>query len=920
MYFTAHKYCTRPLPVFHILLGVLALAIGARAAGPEAWVAFNDHFQGPNTHSNATVYAPPAFGINSGPLRDIVTGAALPVALTITNNPGIQSSWAMTGPAPGTPAYQIFNGYIDWNFNIDGLATNGILINTSNTVGYVFTGLDTTRMYRFAGTAIRGDAGVGNRWTRVELLGAASATPGHSSNVITADQFPANLSDNQAAFNSGRNDTPATGDVVDWENIIPGPEGQITVLCTRYSGLIPGGTNASGRAAYAFSALRLEQMAGHGRVMITDPPDNSFFSEPEMLAITAEAFGVDVPTNVQFYADGVLLGSSEAAPFSVVWSNPPLGSHQLTAVGWSSDSSMTSPVVNVTLISNVPPQVGLTSPLPGSTYSVGDTIPMVAAVSDLGGAVARVDFYAETLLVGSAGSSPFAYNWSGTSEGTFTLRAVARDSAGLSATSAPVNITIITGPVATLVNGPYLQISSPTGMVVRWRTDPAVSSRVRYGTDAADLSLVAGNDAATIEHEILLGQLLPDTKYYYQIGSTNQVLAQGADLFFHSAPVSAKPTRIWVTGDTRTGDANQRRVYDAYRQFTGSNYTHVWLLMGDNGGESGTDLQFQVNFFDMFTNILQQTVAYPCIGNHDSYSLHTYLNLFCLPTAGEAGGVPSGSERYYSFNYGKIHFVVLDSVTSDISTNGPMYAWLARDLAANTNDWLIAYWHYTPYSKGSHDSDTESGMVYMRERFVPLLEANGADLLLFGHSHGYERSYLLDGHYDVSSTLTSAMLKDDGDGRPDGDGAYRKPDLGPHPHQGAVYAVVGSSGLVSCGPMNHPAMYLSECNFGSMVIDIDGNRLDAKFLRDTGAIDDHFTIIKGGGVRITSVHVEDGAVVLTWNTTPGQRYVVQRKADLNGTWEAASAILDATANSLTWSDTAIGAASAFYRIEQVPFP
>ena len=74
-----------------------------------------------------------------------------------------------------------------------------------------------------------------------------------------------------------------------------------------------------------------------------------------------------------------------------------------------------------------------------------------------------------------------------------------------------------------------------------------------------------------------------------------------------------------------------------------------------------------------------------------------------------------------------------------------MYTWLEADLMANTQDWLIAYWHHPPYSRGSHDSDTTHQMFQMRERFVALLEDYGVDLVLTGHSHAYERSMLIDG-------------------------------------------------------------------------------------------------------------------------------------------------------------------------------
>ena len=125
-------------------------------------------------------------------------------------------------------------------------------------------------------------------------------------------------------------------------------------------------------------------------------------------------------------------------------------------------------------------------------------------------------------------------------------------------------------------------------------------------------------------------------------------------------------------------------------------------------------------------------------------------------------------------------------MSSDRTTNGPMFAWLQSDLATNTKDWLIASWHHPPYSYGTHNSDEDFEMIEMRETFLPLLEASGADLVLCGHSHGYERSFLLDGHYGFSSSFNASMAKDHGNGRPAETGAYRKTGPGPTPHQGKI--------------------------------------------------------------------------------------------------------------------------------------
>ena len=136
-------------------------------------------------------------------------------------------------------------------------------------------------------------------------------------------------------------------------------------------------------------------------------------------------------------------------------------------------------------------------------------------------------------------------------------------------------------------------------------------------------------------------------------------------------------------------------------------------------------------------------------------------------------------------------------------------------------------------------------MFEMRKNVLPILEAGGVDLVLTAHAQWYQRSYLIDGHYGLSSSFTAGMKVDGGSGRVDDTGPYEKPALDA-PHKGAVYAIVGSSSRLSDNGEIHPAGYIFLEEFGSLVLDINGNRLDARFIDDTtGVVGDYFTIMKG---------------------------------------------------------------------------
>ena len=406
-------------------------------------------------------------------------------------------------------------------------------------------------------------------------------------------------------------------------------------------------------------------------------------------------------------------------------------------------------------------------------------------------------------------------------------------------------------PAPQISRGPYLQVGTPTSIVVRWRTTAATDTVVDYGPDPANLIFSASAAAPTIDHEIELPLLQPATKYYYAVGSTAARLAGGdATHFFVTSPPAgaATPTRIWVLGDSGTADLKAETVRDAYYGFAGSTFTNLWLMLGDNAYNDGLDSEYQRAVFDMYPLTLRQSVLWPTKGNHDHDTSTPgdapYFDIFTLPKNAQAGGVASGTEAYYSFDYGNIHFICLNSFDVDRSPGAPMLTWLQADLAATTARWIIAYWHHPPYSKGSHDSDIDFELTEMRQNVLPILEAGGADLVLSGHSHSYERSFLIDGHYGRSDTFTPGMKLDSGDGRESGAGAYRKVSASPVPHAGTVYAVAGVSGNTGGGTLDHPAMFVSMSVLGSLALDVNGGRLDVRFVDDHSVVRDSFTILK----------------------------------------------------------------------------
>jgi len=394
--------------------------------------------------------------------------------------------------------------------------------------------------------------------------------------------------------------------------------------------------------------------------------------------------------------------------------------------------------------------------------------------------------------------------------------------------------------------GPYLQMATPNSMTIKWSTEAEVQGRVLYGEAEDQLAKSVTASAATLDHELQLQNLKPDTRYYYQVEG-NDGPSQDVHSFVTPPPVGTKkPTRVWVVGDSGSADIFAHMVKESFYTYNESTSADLWLMLGDNAYTTGTQDEYQKAVFEMYPRTLPNTVLWPTQGNHDVTTVDgtgPYYDIFTLPTQGEAGGVPSGTEAYYSFDYANIHFICLNSQISNPAVGGAMYNWVVADLQATQQDWIVVFFHHPPYSKSSHDSDTEGKLRDMRTNFTPLFDEYGVDMVFAGHSHAYERSYPVRGHTGTSDTFQMDMITQLGDGREDGDGAYLNSFT--HGEDGVVYTVAGSSSRLSySGSFDHPVHFASLRQFGSVVLDFDDNRVDATFVTPIFGVRDYFTIIK----------------------------------------------------------------------------
>jgi len=412
---------------------------------------------------------------------------------------------------------------------------------------------------------------------------------------------------------------------------------------------------------------------------------------------------------------------------------------------------------------------------------------------------------------------------------------------------------------AQVTRQPYLQIPTPNSIIVRWQTGTGIVGKLYYGNSVSSFSKsVTESEDEKIYHEVKLTGLIPETKYYYSVDGP---LKGDENQYFITPPATGIdiPIRIWVIADfgQRNSADNERRLETVaqWKSFNNNSYHANFVLSLGDQTEDDATYQIQHNYFSQLEKVLKTSPLYPTIGNHDNHdSLINYFKTFTLPSQAEAGGFASHTKKYYSFDYSNIHVVVLCTEIYDDINYKAQIEWLEKDLDKNQGKWLIACMHQPFHSGGYHDTNDNKSTQKRREDWLNLLENHGVDLILSGHNHIYERSYMVDNLIGKSTTISDANKINTGLGKEDQGGVYRKPP-GCQPHKGTIFISCpggGSSNAAKYYPTPislFPVAYAGSDYEGSVVIDINGNQLNVKFICDEknekgSHIWDYFSILK----------------------------------------------------------------------------
>ena len=223
--------------------------------------------------------------------------------------------------------------------------------------------------------------------------------------------------------------------------------------------------------------------------------------------------------------------------------------------------------------------------------------------------------------------------------------------------------------------------------------------------------------------------LEPTHLYCYQVMVDGVALTERAPIGTAAAPGLEEPTRFVAVGDVGTGgpaqDAIAKRMTEVPFDFM--------LLLGDIAYESGTAAQLQGKFFAMYKDILRYVPIFPSIGNHERRTREggPYFEAFVLPEP----------ERYYSFDWGDVHFVAIDTTQRDAR----QVRWLDEDLRRNKQPWVVVFGHHPMYT-----NSLRGPQMWIRQAFAKILTDRKVDLVLTGHEHQYERFEVGGVNYVVS--------------------------------------------------------------------------------------------------------------------------------------------------------------------------
>ena len=302
--------------------------------------------------------------------------------------------------------------------------------------------------------------------------------------------------------------------------------------------------------------------------------------------------------------------------------------------------------------------------------------------------------------------------------------------------------------------------SSEADAVIEYRLAGSENTQTIGATD----KVFTDDGSTTYIHEATLTGLTPNTKYEYRVGYG----AERRSDWYTLETAGASVYDVLIYPDSQSGD------YSQWEEIVKSSAlrnprTALYISMGDlvDNGEQAYQWRTWLNSIRPLSATVPLATT---LGNHEMYTLdwkmrepYAYLNYFGVP--------PNGNEtfnrRYYSYDFGDVHYVVLDTMLYESNhednhdTHHPdlydvQVQWLRQDLAANTKKWTVVLMHRDPFQYAFNRPGANRDVGFNEEGvlFMPIFDEFNVDLVLSAHLHSYRnRGHVRNFNRDASGPL-----------------------------------------------------------------------------------------------------------------------------------------------------------------------
>jgi predicted phosphodiesterase len=268
------------------------------------------------------------------------------------------------------------------------------------------------------------------------------------------------------------------------------------------------------------------------------------------------------------------------------------------------------------------------------------------------------------------------------------------------------------------------QSDPATTMTVMWRSEPGAEGSVEYGIESEYAHSIESESynykfgrTEVCWHTAEITGLEANTIYHYRVKTSEPWESEDHTFKTALAKGDDKPFKFVTFCDVQGGYENFEKAIELIKKEN----PDLLLYLGDFT-TSETQMDYD-RWFECGEDIFAEVPLLAVRGNVDKDPI--YLDQFVFP----------GNERWYSLDYGNVHFVFLSTMTeAEAAEQRP---WLLGDLRTNTNSWAITMGHKPVFGSGAQNGPE----LYLVDNWADIFEDYGIDLYLNGHEHSYERTW-----------------------------------------------------------------------------------------------------------------------------------------------------------------------------------